>query len=112
MSLTPQTRHLINDKTLALAKPGFLLVNTGRRALVDTKALMEALESGKVGGALELICHNNPRNIPQAFQQLAGHCLAARLVPAQSRGATWKRMPLVASRVTYSGKREEISAGR
>ena len=48
--LTPQTRHLINEKTLALAKPGFLLVNTGRGALVDTRALIDALESGKVGG--------------------------------------------------------------
>ena len=49
--LTPQTRHLINEKTLALAKPGFLLVNTGRGALVDTTALIDALKSGKVGGA-------------------------------------------------------------
>jgi D-lactate dehydrogenase len=48
--LTPQTRHLINEKTLALAKPGFLLVNTGRGALVDTRALIDALKSGKVGG--------------------------------------------------------------
>ena len=48
--LTPQTRHLINEKTLALAKPGFLLVNTGRGALVDAKALIDALKSGKVGG--------------------------------------------------------------
>jgi len=49
--LTPQTRHLINAKTLSLAKPGFLLVNTGRGALIDTPALIAALESGKVGGA-------------------------------------------------------------
>ena len=48
--LTPQTRHLINEKTLALAKSGFLLVNTGRGALVDSRALIEALKSGKVGG--------------------------------------------------------------
>jgi D-lactate dehydrogenase len=48
--LTPQTRHLINKKTLALAKPGFLLVNTGRGALVDTRTLIDALKSGKVGG--------------------------------------------------------------
>jgi D-lactate dehydrogenase len=48
--LSPQTRHLINEKTLALAKPGFLLVNTGRGALVDTKALIDGLKSGKVGG--------------------------------------------------------------
>jgi D-lactate dehydrogenase len=48
--LTPQTRQLINEKTLALAKPGFLLINTGRGALVDTRALIDALKNGKVGG--------------------------------------------------------------
>jgi D-lactate dehydrogenase len=48
--LTPKTRHLINEKTLALAKPGFLLVNTRRGALVDTRALIDALKNGKVGG--------------------------------------------------------------
>ena len=48
--LSPQTHHLINETTLALAKPGFLLVNTGRGALVDTKALIDALKRGKVGG--------------------------------------------------------------
>jgi D-lactate dehydrogenase len=48
--LTPLTRHLINENTLALAKPGFVLVNTGRGALVDTRALIDALKNGKVGG--------------------------------------------------------------
>jgi D-lactate dehydrogenase len=48
--LTSQTRHLINEKTLALTKPGVLLVNTGRGALVDTRALIDALKNGKVGG--------------------------------------------------------------
>ena len=50
MSADPQTRHLISEKTLALAKPGFLLVNTGRGALVDTRALIDALKNGTVGG--------------------------------------------------------------
>ena len=48
--LTPQTRHLINADTIALAKPGFLLINTGRGALIDTKAVVNALKSGHVGG--------------------------------------------------------------
>lgn len=48
--LTPQTHYLINDETLALAKPGVLLVNTARGALIDTQALIDALKSGHVGG--------------------------------------------------------------
>jgi D-lactate dehydrogenase len=49
--LTPETNHLINAETIAMLKDGVILVNTGRGALVDTKALIEGLKSGKVGSA-------------------------------------------------------------
>lgn len=47
--LTPQTRHLINPQSLASLKPGAMLINTGRGALVDTPALIDALKSGQLG---------------------------------------------------------------
>ncbi|MCI8209382.1 hydroxyacid dehydrogenase [Pseudomonas sp. S25] len=47
--LTPQTRHLINARSLATMQPGAMLINTGRGALVDTPALSEALKSGQLG---------------------------------------------------------------
>lgn len=47
--LTPQTRHLINIQSLADLQPGTMLINTGRGALVDTPALIEALKSGQLG---------------------------------------------------------------
>jgi len=47
--LTPQTRHLINATTLQQMKPGVMLINTSRGALVDTPAVIEALKSGQVG---------------------------------------------------------------
>lgn len=49
--LTPQTKHLIDDKALALMKPGVMLINTGRGGLVDTQALVRALKTGHVGAA-------------------------------------------------------------
>ena len=49
--LMPETRHIINRETLALCKRGVVLINTARGALVDTDALLEAIESGQAGGA-------------------------------------------------------------
>lgn len=49
--LTPQTRHLLNRRRLARMKNGALIVNTGRGALIDTEALVQELESGRLGGA-------------------------------------------------------------
>jgi len=49
--LLPQTRDIINRETLALCKRGVVLINTARGGLVDTGALLDALESGQVGGA-------------------------------------------------------------
>lgn len=47
--LTPQTYHLINESALGQMKTGVMLINTGRGALVDTQATIEALKDGKVG---------------------------------------------------------------
>lgn len=49
--LLPETRHLIGQKQFELMKPGVLLVNTARGPVLDTKALLAAIESGKVAQA-------------------------------------------------------------
>jgi D-lactate dehydrogenase len=49
--LTPETRHLINDRLLSLMKNDVVIINTGRGALIDTKALVKALKKGRIGGA-------------------------------------------------------------
>jgi D-3-phosphoglycerate dehydrogenase len=50
-SLTPETTHLINAKTLALTKKGVRIVNCARGELVDEAALLAALDSGQVASA-------------------------------------------------------------
>lgn len=47
--LTPDTYHLIGEQTLAQMKPGVMIINTSRGALVDTRVAIEALKSGKIG---------------------------------------------------------------
>ena len=58
---TPQTEKMVNAKLLALVKPGFCLVNTGRGKLVDEPALRDALVSGRVRiAALDVLTHEPP----------------------------------------------------
>ncbi|MCO6057171.1 2-hydroxyacid dehydrogenase [Pseudomonas sp. MOB-449] len=47
--LNDSTRHLVNARSLERMKPGAMLINTGRGALVDTPALIDALKSGQLG---------------------------------------------------------------
>ncbi len=48
--LTPQTRHIIDARMLALMKPTAMLINTSRGGLVDTPALVEALKQRTLAG--------------------------------------------------------------
>ena len=49
--LTPKSRHIVDSKALASMKKGVMIINTGRGALVDTKALISALKTGHIGFA-------------------------------------------------------------
>jgi len=49
--LTPQTRHIIRKETIALMKPGCVLVNTARGPCIDTDALVDALKENRIFAA-------------------------------------------------------------
>ena len=49
--LTPETHHLIDSRALSRMKPGAVLINTSRGALIDAAALVDALKEGRIGGA-------------------------------------------------------------
>ncbi|MCQ3809740.1 MAG: hypothetical protein KTV68_04210 [Acidimicrobiia bacterium] len=48
---TPETHHIINAASLAAMRPGVIIINCARGALVDQTALLSALDSGQVRGA-------------------------------------------------------------
>ncbi|MEY9486073.1 phosphoglycerate dehydrogenase-like enzyme [Streptomyces calvus] len=59
--LTETTRHLVDAAFLARMKDGALLVNVARGGVVDTKALLTEVESGRIGAALDV---TDPEPLP------------------------------------------------
>ena len=70
--LTPETRHLIRRETVALMKPGVILINVSRGRLIDTTALIEGLKSGRLGG-VGLDVYEEEEGL--FFQDLSGEVL-------------------------------------
>ena len=64
---TPQTQKIVNKAVIEALGPGGILVNVARGAVVDEEALVEALKSGKLGGAgLDVFAHE-PQVPPALF---------------------------------------------
>jgi phosphoglycerate dehydrogenase-like enzyme len=61
LPLTPDTRGLVGDKILAGLRPGALLVNASRGPVVDTQALVTALQEGRIRAALDV---TDPEPLP------------------------------------------------
>jgi D-3-phosphoglycerate dehydrogenase len=62
--LTPETRNLLNRERIARMKKGALVVNCGRGGVIDEEALLEALESGHLGGAgLDVFAEEPPKDL-------------------------------------------------
>jgi D-lactate dehydrogenase len=70
--LNAETKHLIRAETIALMKPGVILINVSRGALIDTTALIEALKSGHLGG-VALDVYEEEEGI--FFEDLSGQVL-------------------------------------
>ena len=58
--LTPQTDQFINAATLALLKPGALLINTARGGLIDEQALADALNQGRIFAGVDVLSSEPP----------------------------------------------------
>jgi glyoxylate reductase len=94
-ALTPETRGLIGARELGLMKPTAILVNTARGAIVDQRALAEALQAGRLAAAGIDVYVTEP--LPPDDPLLA--CATAVLVPhlGSATHATRARMSRVAA---------------
>jgi glycerate dehydrogenase len=71
--LTPSTRGMINRDVLRRMKPGAILVNTARGALVVDEDLVEAVRGGWIGGAAIDVTTPEPPPADHPLMRLAGH---------------------------------------
>jgi D-lactate dehydrogenase len=56
--LLERTRHLVNENTISQMKNGVVLINTARGGVIDTKALVRGIKTGKIGhAALDVLEH-------------------------------------------------------
>jgi D-lactate dehydrogenase len=83
--LTPSTHHMIDARALAIMKPGVLLVNTGRGALIDSRALISALKTSHIGAA-GLTCTRRKKAFSSAICRIA--CYRTMCWPASSPSPT------------------------
>jgi len=90
-TLTAETRNLISAPLLEKAKPGIRIVNAARGELVDEKALLAALDSGRVAGAaLDVHCQEPPVDwrLAQHPRVVATPHIGAQTAEAQERVGT------------------------
>lgn len=67
--LTPETRHMVNERTLSLMRPGSFFVNVARGPLVDESALVEALRTGRIAAAALDVFEEEPLALDHPLRQ-------------------------------------------
>ncbi|MDP3309971.1 MAG: NAD(P)-dependent oxidoreductase, partial [Polaromonas sp.] len=77
--VVPATRHLINADRLALMQTGSLLVNTSRSELIDTPALVRALQQGRPGMAALDVVDTEPLPLEDPLRGLPNVLLSPHL---------------------------------
>lgn len=116
--LTPDTKHLINANTLAKMRPGAMLINTGRGALVDARALIGALKSGHLGAVgMDVYEEEEALYFRDLSEQIISDDTFARLltfpnVLVTGHQAFFTREALVMIATTTRQNLDDVAAGR
>ncbi len=103
--LTPETHHLINLDRLRQMKPTAILINTARGPIVDTEALIEALQAGEIGGAALDVTEPEPLPADSPLVSMP-NCIVVPHI-ASASGTTRGEMARIAARNLIAGLRGE-----
>jgi len=86
--LTDETRQIINATSLRTMKPHALLVNTGRGGLVNSNALVEALEQNRLGGAALDVAEEEPMRADHALLRFPNVIVTSHIAWYSNASAT------------------------
>lgn len=92
---SPENTHLINAETLTRLKDGVTLINTARGELIDTVALVEALETGKVGAAGLDVLEDEQLLNPNVFVKTVAEQKDESMLRREAALAVLQKMPNV-----------------
>jgi D-3-phosphoglycerate dehydrogenase / 2-oxoglutarate reductase len=88
--LNPTSHHLINSETISFAKPDAVIINTARGPIVDERALIDALQANKIGGAALDVFETEPLPLDSPLLKMDNVLLAPH--NANSSPAAWERV--------------------
>ncbi len=96
-TLTPQSRHMIGRRELAMVKRGAILINAARGGLIDEGALREALTSSQLAGAALDVCEVEP---PQKLDLIClPNVICTPHIGAQTEEAQKRASVMIAQKV-------------
>jgi D-3-phosphoglycerate dehydrogenase len=99
LPLTPETHHMISHEEFSLMKSGVYIVNTSRGAVIDEKALCDALVSGKVAGAALDVFESEPLRINSPLITLDNVILTPHLAASSEEALVRMAMTVAAETI-------------
>jgi phosphoglycerate dehydrogenase-like enzyme len=88
---TPETKHMINEKSISLMKPSVVIINTARGPLIDEPALIKALQTGRIRAAGLDVFETEPLPLTSPLIGMSNVLLAGHVagLDNESHDATW-----------------------
>jgi glyoxylate reductase len=107
LPLNASTRSLLNRKALQRIKKGAILVNVARAEIIDREALIEALESDRLGGFALDVGYDEPAKEGEPLLKYKNVILVPHIAPANRRNALddWEEMFVRMSKILTSVRR-------